>query len=115
MLLVQAYVTSSDLARKVAAWHEMIAPRLELVEQRSEFDIHAYGTRILDTFGRERGAVRSFGLLMAGKPKEEVLSCIFLTKGTSALVNCFLFGTACFFRCREIRSLLTGGKNLRGK
>lgn len=67
-----AYVASSDLARKVSAWHEMIAPRLELVEQRSEFDIHAYGTQILNTFGGRPGAVRSFGELMVGRPREEV-------------------------------------------
>jgi len=65
-------VASSELARKVSAWHEMIAPRLERVEKRSEFDIHAYGTRILQSFGGQRGAVRSFGQLMTGRPKEEV-------------------------------------------
>ena len=63
---------SSELARKVSAWHEMIAPRLERVEKRSEFDIHAYGTRILDSFGGERGAVRHFSQLMKGQPREEV-------------------------------------------
>ena len=71
-VVLQAYLASSDLARKVSAWHEMIAPRLERVEQRSEFDIHAYGTQILDTFGGRRGAVRPFGQLMAGRPREEV-------------------------------------------
>jgi hypothetical protein len=63
----------------------MIAPRLELVEQRSEFDVHAYGTQILDSFGREPGTVRSFDQLMVGRPKEEVAR-YFLS--TLMLANC---------------------------
>ena len=39
----QDFLKSSELTRRVAKWHEMIGPRLDKVEQRKAFDVHAYG------------------------------------------------------------------------
>ena len=36
-------VLISELTRLVAAWHDTIGPKLESVELRKAFDIHAYG------------------------------------------------------------------------
>ena len=36
-------VLSSELIRRVAAWHDNIGPKLEAMELRKSFDIHAYG------------------------------------------------------------------------
>ena len=38
------FLMNTDMARKVAAWHKMIGPKLELIEKNKHFDIHAYGT-----------------------------------------------------------------------
>ena len=46
----QDYIQSTDLAKRVRIWHEMLAPKLELVEQRGGFDIHEYGTKVLSKF-----------------------------------------------------------------
>lgn len=55
--LVEDYMTSSklfaqqsELARKVNEWEQRIAPRLEVDAQRSTFDIHEYGTKVLNAF-----------------------------------------------------------------
>ena len=39
----QDFLKSSELTRRVAKWHEMIGPRLDMVEQRKAFDVHLYG------------------------------------------------------------------------
>jgi len=46
----QQQVLSSELIRRVAAWHDNIGPKLEAMELRKSFDIHAYGDP-----GREHG------------------------------------------------------------
>jgi len=46
----QDFLKSSELTRRVAKWHEMIGPRLDKVEQRKAFDVHAYGSHVLNTF-----------------------------------------------------------------
>jgi hypothetical protein len=48
----QDYVASTDLARRVRVWHETIAPKLEEVERRGDFDVHDYGTKILSRFNQ---------------------------------------------------------------
>jgi len=69
----QAWVASTELARKVNSWHELIAPRLELVEERAAFDVNVYGSRILDSFASEnRKVIKRFGDIVQGQPKEEV-------------------------------------------
>jgi len=66
----QEYMRSSELAMKVAKWHEMIGPRLESVERRNAFDIHAYGSRILNNFSPQRSSV-SFNSVVRGQKPEE--------------------------------------------
>ena len=67
----QDYMRSSELARKVAAWHEMIGPRLEAVEKRIAFDIHAYGSKIINNFTPQRTEV-PFNTIVGGQKSEEV-------------------------------------------
>jgi len=51
----QDYIESTDLAKRVNRWHQSIGPRLERVEKRGNFDIHRYGTRILEQFPAAAG------------------------------------------------------------
>ena len=37
----QEFLNSSDLARRVENWHAMILPRLDMVEGKKAFDVHA--------------------------------------------------------------------------
>merc|ERR1740131_25723 len=50
----QAWIASTDMARKVQSWHKMINPRLQAVEQRKAFDIHKYGSNILGCFQQHK-------------------------------------------------------------
>lgn len=70
----QAFVTSTELTRKVQAWYEMIQPRLREAEFRQEFDIHLYGSRILEEFGSGApvGSQCSFAKIVEHQPKNEV-------------------------------------------
>ncbi len=75
----QEYIESTDLAKRVGRWHSSIRPRLEAVEKRERFDIHRYGSDILEKFPRsERGDAAqrkttvTFKDCVAGKDKEEV-------------------------------------------
>jgi hypothetical protein len=72
------YFESTDLAMRVRSWHERIAPKLEAVEKRGDFDIHNYGSKIIDRFGvGNEGAVKArktsynFKELVVGKTQEE--------------------------------------------
>ena len=51
----QDYIKSTDLAKRVAKWHDSIGPRLEEVEKRGNFDIHNYGSKILGSFANSEG------------------------------------------------------------
>ena len=69
----QDYVESTDLAKRVARWHESIGPRLEEVEKRGNFDIHDYGSRILESFPEDsRKTTLNFSQITKGHGKEEV-------------------------------------------
>eukprot|EP00092_Neocalanus_flemingeri_P017266 GFUD01018670.1.p1 GENE.GFUD01018670.1~~GFUD01018670.1.p1 ORF type:complete len:675 (-),score=216.95 GFUD01018670.1:180-2204(-) len=50
----QEFMNSTVLARKVGKWHDMMGPRLDKVEKRKAFDIHAYGSQILDSFHSDK-------------------------------------------------------------
>ena len=93
---MQKYIQSTDLAKKVSDWHELIRPRLETVEKRAQFDIHKYGSDILRGFPEDElksgdeaskrqkqsqkglepqnpdGKIMAFAELARGKDKEEV-------------------------------------------
>lgn len=70
----QAFVTSTESTRRVQAWHEMIQPRLREAESRRDFDIHLYGSRVLENFGNEAppGSSCSFAKIVSQQPKNEV-------------------------------------------
>jgi len=68
----QDYIQSSELTRRVSAWHETIGPRLENVERRKAFDVHYYGSHVLGSFpDSQRKSKIKFSKVVAGKPGEE--------------------------------------------
>lgn len=73
----QQVVQSSALTQRVSAWHDMVRPRLDAVELRKAFDIHAYGSRILDSLpepqqGEEAVRGENFNAIFGGEKREEV-------------------------------------------
>ena len=64
------FMRSSELAVKVANWHEMIGPRLESVEKRNAFDIHAYGSRIINNFSSQQKDIHFNSVVRGQKPEE---------------------------------------------
>ena len=52
----QEFLKSSDPDRRatVENWHAMIMPRLDTVEEKKAFDVHAYGTKILNCHSRSK-------------------------------------------------------------
>ena len=74
MFFWKEFVHSTESTRRVQAWHDMIKPRLQEAESRRDFDIHVYGSQILDEFGSESpiGSQASFANIIQKKPKKEV-------------------------------------------
>ncbi len=69
----QDYIESTDLARRVRVWHDNLAPRLEAVEKRGDFDVHNYGSRIISQFPKDnRKTSLDFKTVAGGKEKEEI-------------------------------------------
>ncbi|XP_050436650.1 condensin-2 complex subunit H2-like isoform X2 [Adelges cooleyi] len=60
-----------EMRKRVQAWHDNLRPILEDEERRTAFDIHEYGTRILDCF-EEKGVKKSFEQLVSGQMQGEV-------------------------------------------
>lgn len=60
--------------KRVQAWHEMIQPRLQEAESRRDFDIHQYGSQIIEEFGSDAslGSTCFFANLVRKKTKGEV-------------------------------------------
>lgn len=50
---LQSVTEAKELIEKVNNWHRKLKPILALSEKRNHFDIHAYGTEIIDSFGPE--------------------------------------------------------------
>ena len=74
------YFESTDLAKRVRNWHETIAPKLDSVEKRGDFDVHDYGTNILSHFDSDdacssaakvKKSTYNFKELVVGKSREE--------------------------------------------
>lgn len=65
---------STESTRRVQAWHDMIKPRLLEAESRRDFDIHVYGSNILDSFGLNApvGSLTTLSHVMAREPKHEL-------------------------------------------
>ena len=68
----QEYMRSSELSKKVAKWHEMIGPRLESLEKRKPFDVHAYGSSVISKCEQHQETEVSFLDVIRGEKKEEV-------------------------------------------
>ncbi|ESO91573.1 hypothetical protein LOTGIDRAFT_233379 [Lottia gigantea] len=73
---------TSEIAQKVAEWEERIIPRLEQEEQRDPFDIHVYGTKILDSLSSKSKI--KFAKIVRGHSDYEVCRIF------SALLQLFL-------------------------
>lgn len=50
---LQSVTEAKELIEKVNNWHRKLKPILALSEKRNHFDIHAYGTEIINSFGPE--------------------------------------------------------------
>ncbi|XP_055616088.1 uncharacterized protein LOC129762124 [Toxorhynchites rutilus septentrionalis] len=48
---IQSVTEAKELIEKVNNWHRKLKPILIQSEKRNHFDIHAYGTEIIDSFG----------------------------------------------------------------
>lgn len=60
-----------EMRKRVQAWHDNLHPILEEEEKRTTFDIHEYGTRVLNCFNSV-GEQKSFKDLVGGLEQEEV-------------------------------------------
>jgi len=79
----QEHINSSELTRRVNRWKTAIAPKLELEEQRKDFDIHGYGSDILSHFPDDgRKTTVTFQKVAKNYPHNEVprifLSCLMM-------------------------------------
>ena len=63
---------SSELSQRVASWHEMIGPRLDSLETRKAFDIHACGTQVIRKCEAAGGVEVPFRDIVRGQKKEEI-------------------------------------------
>lgn len=59
------------MRKRVLEWHNKLRPILEKEEETSEFDVHEYGTRILNCF-ESIGEQKFFKDLVGGKDRVEV-------------------------------------------
>ncbi|KAL8577733.1 hypothetical protein ACOMHN_065550 [Nucella lapillus] len=64
------FAQMSELSKRVSEWEERIAPRLKEEEQREPFDIHKYGTSILE--GMQRSQRLPFRRVASGKPTFQI-------------------------------------------
>lgn len=60
-----------EMVKRVQIWHDNLRPVLEEEEKRIAFDIHEYGTRILNSF-ESKGEQKPFKEIVQGLEQEEV-------------------------------------------
>ncbi|XP_050534799.1 condensin-2 complex subunit H2 isoform X2 [Daktulosphaira vitifoliae] len=60
-----------EMRKRVQAWHDNLRPILEDEERRTAFDIHDYGTKVLNCFNT-KGEKKSFEQLVSGQKQGEV-------------------------------------------
>lgn len=60
-----------EMRKRVEDWHDKLRPILEDDENRSPFDVHEYGSRVLNCF-KLIGEQKSFKDLFGGLVQEEV-------------------------------------------
>lgn len=80
--------TINDIAVKVSSWHDSIRPHLEKEEGRTNFDIHDYGSKILQQFPNTNAkTTRRFADCVQNQPREEIpryfLSSLLLVRITT--------------------------------
>lgn len=67
------YCQITELARRVNEWEDKIQPKLQEEEKHEPFDIHVYGTRILDCYGdNNRKQTVSFSSMCKKKERWEI-------------------------------------------
>ncbi|XP_067655076.1 condensin-2 complex subunit H2-like [Haliotis asinina] len=70
MASAQEYAQITELSKRVADWEEKIVPRLREEELHEPFDIHKYGTSVMD--GLTKSQTIPFKRIAAGKPEFEI-------------------------------------------
>ncbi|EGD78319.1 hypothetical protein PTSG_09385 [Salpingoeca rosetta] len=71
----QKYVQETELSRRVQEWEDRIRPVLEEESKHRPFDIHEYGSEVLESFptkGKLRNAPRMFSEVVCAKDPYEV-------------------------------------------
>lgn len=65
--------TINEIAVKVSAWHDSIRPHLEREEGRTNFDIHEYGSKILQKFPASHAKMSlTFGECVQNEARDEI-------------------------------------------
>lgn len=71
---IQSVAEAKELIEKVNNWHRKLKPILIQSERRNHFDIHAYGTEIIESFGpeevTEEVSVINFAQVMENKTED---------------------------------------------
>ncbi|XP_019528537.3 uncharacterized protein LOC109400479 [Aedes albopictus] len=71
---IQSVAEAKELIEKVNSWHRKLKPILIQSEKRNHFDIHAYGSEIIESFGSEEVVeevpVIDFGQVMKNKAED---------------------------------------------
>ena len=103
----QDYIQSTELAKRVRIWHENLGPKLEEVEKRGDFDIHAYGTQILDKFpeGNRKTTIKFQDVISESSPEEVsrlFLSSLMLANTQNLEIEC----TGIYIKYFFVKSIL---------
>lgn len=79
------YAQISELSKRVAEWEEKITPRLLEEEQREPFDIHVYGTTVLESL--HKGQSVPFRRIVGGKPVFQICRLFLATLQLANVYN----------------------------
>ncbi|XP_014786783.1 condensin-2 complex subunit H2 isoform X1 [Octopus bimaculoides] len=86
----QKYAQVTELSKRIAEWEEKIIPKLQEEEQHGPFDIHEYGTTIINSL--QLGNKFPLAKLMSGKPTYEIgrlfLSTLMLANTGNVELSC---------------------------
>ncbi|XP_059156017.1 condensin-2 complex subunit H2-like [Physella acuta] len=79
------YAQITELSRRVSEWEEKIKPKLEEEEKHEHFDIHRYGTYLIEQL--VRGEKRAFRELVRGKQEYEICRYLLATLQLANVYN----------------------------
>ncbi|CAE1174047.1 NCAPH2 [Acanthosepion pharaonis] len=86
----QKYAQITELSKRIADWEARILPKLQEEETYGPFDIHVYGSKVLNSI--TKGSKVSLAKIMAGKPPHEVgrlfLSTLMLANAGNVELTC---------------------------